>query len=134
MDRHGEEIKISCYGKFLSNLWTSSDPPTADKEGLFIVCSFAASRKLPIQCADLESGYFQGERLSKPYLLRQPAGGLPDPSVKADDRMLAFVPIYGTRDAGRGLGRKCDAFSLSKASARTLFCALRTHVQKMELC
>ena len=49
----------------------------------------------------LDHGYFQGERLSKPLVSRQPLGGLQDPNVKPDDRMLAFVPIYGTRDAGR---------------------------------
>ena len=90
----------------LSKIWTRSDSPTADKEALFIVFSFSASRRLRLKSGDLDHGYFQGERLSKPLILRQPDGGLPDPSIKHDDRMLCFVPIYGTRDAGRGLWRR----------------------------
>ena len=87
----------------LFKVWARSDSPTADKEAGLLVFSFASSRRLRIKSGDLDLGYVQGERLSKPLVLRQPHGGLPDPNVKSDDRMLAFVPIYGTRDAGRGL-------------------------------
>ena len=89
----------------LSKIWSRSDSPTADKESVFLVLSFAASRRLMINSGDLDHGYFQGEKLAKPLVLRQPAGGLPD-DVQPDDRMLAFVPIYGTKDAGRGLWRR----------------------------
>ena len=68
--------------------------------------SFATSRRLRIKGGDLDHGYFQGEYLTKPLILRQPEGGLPDPDAKPGDRMLCFVPIYGTRDAGRGLWRR----------------------------
>ena len=90
----------------LSQVFTRSDSPTADKEALFILFSFASSRKLRIKSGDLAHGYFQGEKLSKPLILRQPDGGLTDPAAKRDDFMLCFVPIYGTRDAGRGLWRR----------------------------
>ena len=73
---------------------------------MFILFSFASSRKLIVKVGDLDHGYVQGEKLSKPLILRQPAGGLPDAKIKPDDRFLAFVPIYGTRDAGRGLWRR----------------------------
>ena len=81
-------------------MWTRSDSPTADKEAVFAVFSFAASRGLRIKSGDLDHGYFQVEKLSKPLILRQPTGGLPD-EVKPDDRMLAFVSISDTKDAGR---------------------------------
>ena len=90
----------------LSQVFTRSDSPTANKEALFILLSFALSRKLHIKSGDLDHGYFQGEELSKPLILRQPDGGLPDPAAKLDDFMLCFVPIYGTREAGRGLWRR----------------------------
>ena len=51
----------------------------------------------------MESGYFQGIRLEYNLVLFQPKGGVPDPSVKPDDMLLANVPIYGTKAAGRGL-------------------------------
>ena len=90
----------------LSNIFNRSDSPTAEKEGMFLVFSFASSRKLIIKVGDLDHGYFQGEKLSKPLILKQPKSGLPDPKIQPDDRLLAFVPIYGTRDAGRGLWRR----------------------------
>ena len=70
-----------------------------------MVISGASSRCLQIESGDLDHGYLQGEKLSKPLVLRQPTGGFPDKGIKSDDRMFAFVPIYGTRDAGRGLSR-----------------------------
>ena len=39
-------------------------------------------------------------------LFKQPKGGLPDDQVAPTDRLLGLVPIYGTKDAGRGLWRK----------------------------
>ena len=101
----------------LSKVWTRSDSPTADKEAVFILFSFASSRKLRIKSGDLDHGYFQGEKLSKPLILRQPDGGLPDPNVKPDDRMMCFVPIYGTRDAGRGLWRRIRKVLISAGFA-----------------
>ena len=68
-----------------------------------ILCSWCASVGVRIMAADLESGYFQGVKLWYTLVLRQPTGGLPDSQVKPDDMMLASVPIYGTKAAGRGL-------------------------------
>ena len=90
----------------MSTVFARTDSPTADKESVFLVISFAASRRLILEGADLLNGYFQGEQLSKPLLLRQPPGGVPEPGAKYDDRIICFVPIYGTKDAGRGLYRR----------------------------
>ena len=90
----------------LSALFNRSDSPTADREAVFLAISLATSRRLKIRSGDLGHVYLQGEKLSRPLLLRQPKGGLPDDSIKFDDMMLARVPIYGTRDAGRGLWRR----------------------------
>ena len=87
----------------LSQIFNRSDSPTAEKEGVFLVFSWCASRKLIIKFGDLDHGYSQGEKLSKPLILKQPRGGVPHPGILSTDRLLAFVPIYGTRDAGRGL-------------------------------
>ena len=92
--------------RFSSALFNRSDSPTADREAVFLAISFATSRKLKIRSGDLDHGYFQGEKLSRPLLLRQPKGGLPDDKSKLYDMMLAQVPIYGARDAGRGLWRR----------------------------
>ena len=83
-----------------------SDSPTAENESVCLVLSFASSRKLRIKKGDISNAYFQGERLTRKLLLRQPKGGLPDDAVKLDDRLLAQVPIYGTTDAGRGFWKR----------------------------
>ena len=64
--------------------------------------AFAASKALRIRSGDIKNAYFQGEKLTMILLFRQPRGGLPDENVKPDDYLLAHVPIYGTKDAGRG--------------------------------
>ena len=58
--------------------------------------SFASSRKLKLRNADLRKGYFQGERLSKPLLLKQPRGGIPEPGIKEDDVLLASLEKSST--------------------------------------
>ena len=80
-----------------------TDSPTVSEEGILIICSWCASLRIMIRSADMESGYFQGVKLNYILVLFQPKGGVPDPSVKPDDMLLANVPIYGTTAAGRGL-------------------------------
>ena len=76
-----------------------SDSPTCDTEAQNLIFSFAASHRLKIRSIDITNAYFQGETQDRLMLLKQPSGGLPgeDP----DAMMLARVPVYGTKDAGR---------------------------------
>ena len=55
-----------------------------------------------IRSADITNAYFQGRELDRVLLFTQPKGGLPDPDIPPGAHLLARVPIYGTRDAGRG--------------------------------
>ena len=55
----------------------------------------------------MENAYFNAEKLTRALILRFPKGGLPDKSLDArKHRLKANVPIYGTRDAGRGFWKK----------------------------
>ncbi len=63
-------------------------------------------QRLSIKIADSDNGYFQGEPPTRPVLLRPPKGGLPGETLEPGQFMLTRVPIYGTKDAGRGLRRK----------------------------
>ena len=87
-----------------------SDSPTVSEEGQALIFSFASSRELPIKSRDISNAYFQGQKLVRKLLLKQPPGGLvqydEDDGLLPDDYLLANVPIYGTRDAGRGLWKK----------------------------
>ena len=55
-----------CARADLSSIFSRSDSPTADKGAIFVVLSFSSSRGFKIKGADLDHGYFQGERLTKP--------------------------------------------------------------------
>jgi len=76
-----------------------SDSPTCDVEAQNLIFSFAASNKLVIKSVDITNAYFQGEAQDRLMLLRPPPGGLP--GFPQGARLLARVPIYGTKDAGR---------------------------------
>ena len=88
------------------------DSPNADHEGIHFVVSFCVSHRVPIKCGDLDHGYFQGLKLTHKIMLEQPPSGLPDVNVKPDDGLLALVPIYGTKEAGRGLWLRVRAIFL----------------------
>ena len=81
-----------------------SDSPTCDIEAQNLIFSFAASNKLVIKSADITNAYFQGEELDRVLLFKQPEGGLE--GLPEGTHLLARVPIYGTRDAGRGFWKK----------------------------
>ena len=54
----------------------------------------------------MKDAYFQGEKPTTPLLLSQPRGGIPDDDVSWEDYLLAPVPIYGTKAAGRSFWKK----------------------------
>ncbi len=83
-----------------------SDSPTIDAEGENLIYSFAASNRLRIKMGDLQNGYFQGKKLTRPIILKQLKGGIPDPEYGPEDYMMAQVPIYGFKAAGRGLWKQ----------------------------
>ena len=84
-----------------------SDSPTCDMEVINIICSVSACYKWVLGVVDLENAYFNAEKLIRVLILRLPKGGLPDKSIRSDThRLKANVPIYGTRDAGRGFWKR----------------------------
>ena len=81
-----------------------TDSPTCDLEAQNMIFSFAASMNLDICSADITNAYFQGNELDRLMLFKQPPGGLP--GLPEEAHLVARVPIYGTRDAGRGFWKK----------------------------
>ncbi len=128
-----KDIKPDVKGRMvargdLSRVFNRSDSPTAEKECTFILFSFAAARRLRVQIGDLDHGYFQGEKRSRPHVLKQPPGGVPDDAVKSDDMLLAVAPIYGTRDAGRGLWKRIRVVLVAEGMVENfMFAALYTY-------
>ena len=54
-----------------------------------------------LKCGDICNAYFQGEPLNRVLLLSPPRDGLQGKGDLSDAAILARVPIYGTKDAGR---------------------------------
>ena len=64
-------------------------------------------------------------------MLRQPPGGVPDDNVKATDYFLARVPIYGTRDAGRGFWKRLRGLRVDTCGMKeNLFLTFFIHTQQ----
>ena len=78
-----------------------TDSPTVETEALNIILAWTASFSLRITSIDITNAYFHGEKMDRLMLLRLPKGGLPEDEIPEGAMMLARVPIYGTKDAGR---------------------------------
>ena len=80
------------------------DIPTAEQEGIALICSWAVPLGLRLRAADVTNAYFQGQPLERLLILRvpkHPKRG--DPEVQEAGFMMARVPVYGTTDTGRNL-------------------------------
>ena len=89
----------------LQRIFGRTDSPTADPEAISLICIYSVSEDLTLHVGDLDHGYFQGEKLERKLLLKAPRGGIPG-LAEEGEYLLALVPIYGTKDAGRGLWRR----------------------------
>ena len=58
---------------------------------------------MKIRSSDIKSANLQGKQKDRIILYRIPKGGIPEEGIYEGDVMAAWVPIYGTKDAGRGL-------------------------------
>jgi len=92
---------VGC-GNFEETRGLRTDSPTADVDGHNLVMSYCASSKLKIKSADIQSAYLQGKPVDRVILYKIPRGGIPEHGVKEGAVIAARVPIYGTKDAGRG--------------------------------
>ena len=96
--------RLVVRGDLENDVGIRTDSPTCELEGLRLVMSFAAGTKSRLRSADITSAYFQGMELDRLMLLKAPPDGLE--GVDADGALIARMPVYGTRDAGRGLWKK----------------------------
>ena len=78
-----------------------TDSPTCEVEGVNMIASFAAANGFRLKSADVRNAYFQGEPVDRVLLLKPLKDGLPGEGDLKDAAILARVPIYGTKDAGR---------------------------------
>ena len=61
---------------------------------------------MKIKSADISSAYLQGKLNDRVILYRVPKGGIPEQGIEDCAVLAARVPIYGTKDAGRGVWLK----------------------------
>ena len=92
---------VGC-GNFEETDGLRTDSPTGDVDAHNLVFSWCASNKVKIRSADIKSAYLQGKQNDRIILYRIPKGGIPEEGIAEGDVLAARVPIYGTKDAGRG--------------------------------
>ena len=92
---------VGC-GNFEETKGLRTDSPTADVDAHNLVFSFCASNHIPIKSADIQAAYLQGKPVDRIILYRIPKGGIPECGIAEGTVIAARVPIYGTKDAGRG--------------------------------
>ena len=122
-----------------------ADSPTAEQEGIALICSWAVSLGLRIRAADITNAYFEGKPLERLLILPVPKRprGVPDREMQEAGYMIARVPVYGTTEAGRNLylrtAESSREFGLRESQilsalyfltddSRSLCAALCTHV------
>eukprot|EP00973_Karenia_brevis_P073451 10205037-Karenia_brevis.AAC.1 len=79
-----------------------TDSPTSDVDVHNSVFSWCACNKVIVKMADIQAAYLQGKPVERILLYRIPKGGIPECGVPDGAVIAARVPIYGTKDAGRG--------------------------------
>ena len=92
---------VGC-GNFEDTQGLRTDSPTGDVDSHNLVFSWCSSNKVKIKSADISNAYLQGKENDRVILYRIPKGGIPEAGVYEGDVLAARVPIYGTKDAGRG--------------------------------
>ena len=79
-----------------------TDIPTADVEAHKLVFSCCAAKKVKVRVGDVQNAYLQGQEVDRIILYRIPKGGILECGIAEGTVVAARVPIYGTKDAGRG--------------------------------
>ena len=68
-----------------------------------IVCSWCAQAHVSTHSCDFTNAYFQGQEIDRILLYCIPAECIPKKGVAKGSILASRVPVYGTKDAGRGL-------------------------------
>ena len=92
---------VGC-GNFEDTTGLRTDSPTADVDAHNLVFSWCACNEVTIKKADIQAAYLQGKPVDRIILCRIPKGGIPECDMSDGTIIAARVPIYGTKDAGRG--------------------------------
>ncbi len=96
---------VGC-GNFEDTDGIRTDSPAGDVENHNLVFSWCAAHKVKVKSADIRCAYLQGKENERIILYRIPKGGIPEEGVEEGAVVAARVPIYGTKDAGRGFWLK----------------------------
>ena len=95
--------RLVVCGNFDTTEGLRTDSPVGDMDLHNIVCSWCALAHVSIHSCDFTNGSFQGQEIDRILLYLIPAEGIPEEGIAGGDILASRVPIYGTKDAGRGL-------------------------------
>ena len=104
---------VGC-GNFEDTDGIRTDSPAGDVDSHNLVFSWAASNRCKLKSADISNAYLQGKEVDRVILYRIPKGGIPGRGIAEGAIIAARVPIYGTKDAGRGFWFQLKEVVISK--------------------
>ena len=107
---------VGC-GNFETTEGPRTDSPAGDLDSHNVVCSWCAQAHVSIQACDFTNEYFQGQEIGRISVCRIPAEGIPQEGIAGGASLASRVPVYGTKDVGRGLWLRlkntCKLFNFS---------------------
>ena len=99
------------------------------------VCSWGAQPHVSIHSYDFTNGCSQGQEVDRILLYRIPAEGIPEEGIAGGAILASHVPVYGTKDAGRGLWLRlkstCKQFNSSLVQILPTLFTLRNEESKI---
>ena len=112
-----------------------TDSQAGDVDSHNIVCCWCAHAHVSTHSCDFTTGYFQRQEIDRILLYRIPAEDIPEEGSVGGEILASRVPVYGTKDARRGLWLRwnstCKQFNVSlKQILPTLF-TLRNEESKI---
>ena len=125
---------VGC-GNFETTEGLRTDSPADDVDSHNIVCSWCAQAHVSIHFCDFTNGYFQGQEIYRILLYRIPAEGIPEKGIAGGEILASRVPVYGTKDAGRGLWLRlkntCKQFKFSLNQMQPTLFTLRDNESRI---
>ena len=100
------ESRLAGCGNFETTQGRRTDSPTGDVDSHSAVRSWCGQAHVSIHTCDFTNGYFQGQEVDRILLYKIPAEDIPEEGITGGEILTSRVPVYGAKDAGRGLWRR----------------------------
>ena len=115
---------VGC-GNFETTEGLRTNSPAGDVDSHNIVSRWCAQAHVSTHSCDFTNGYFQGKEIDRILLYRIPPESIPEEGKAGGEMLASRVPVYGTKDARRGLrDKRCRS---------RIVASIEEHVQTVQI-